>query len=211
MTSGIQDIRVFCFKWVWSFCKWIVNPVTGSKTYQSWPQMAILFSTGGPSVAAVKGSISCSFPPSSCSYLGWWCWQQGQLWHGNRSVCFSPSLNLNNVLLLQFSLCSMQGKQEDSLRRVTWWSWWRAGSQGPVTPTSWGQWASSDNYIPDLKYDPRSALGKLSGFNNWWWCSEKLKNSTESCVTKALSPVCCMIMKHVPLKLVLCMLNNSFK
>lgn len=37
-----------------------------------------------------------------------------------------------------------QVRLEGSSKQVTWWSWWRAGSRGQDTPTSWGRsvWSS---------------------------------------------------------------------
>lgn len=139
------------------------------KVEQKWLTAS---SSGGASVPAAERRISCSFPPSSCSRLGRWCWQQGQLWHGNRSVCVCVWCLLpssSSWILIIFTHISLQGKQEDSSSQETWWLWWRAGSQDPVTPTSWGQWAPSIYaFLPDPKSDPPSALGRLYGECNWW-------------------------------------------
>lgn len=100
---------------------------------------------GGPSVSAVKRSVSRPLPPTAGSRLGRWRGQQSQLWHGHRSVCVCsnassrPGAASHSHVTFVSLRPSYQGKPEDSSSRATWWLWWQAGFQGPVTPTSWGQ------------------------------------------------------------------------
>lgn len=148
------------------FSLWILTHPHGSKTLKILLNrhfsMCLSLPSGGPSVSAAKRSVSCPLPPSACSRLGRWRRQQGQLRHGHRSVCVcTPLLACLFIcydicdLALTFLCFSPQGKREDSSNQATWWLWWQAGSQGPVTLTLWGQSTSSNNLT---LLDSKSAL-----------------------------------------------------
>lgn len=104
---------------------------------------------GGPSVSAVKRSVSRPLPPAAGSRLGRRRGQQSQLWHGHRSVCppvgggasRQPGGTSHSHVSFVFCLprAPYQARPEDSSSRATWWLWWQAGFQGRVTPTSWGR------------------------------------------------------------------------
>lgn len=85
---------------------------------------------GGPSVSAVKRSVSRPLPPAAGSRLGRRRGQQSQLWHGHRSVCplrgggasRQPGGTSRSHVAFVFCLprAPYQARPEDSSSRATW-------------------------------------------------------------------------------------------
>lgn len=87
-----QSPKIKCGLTVWT--QWKLNPLLSDLCLSSCNcsssnlHFTLLSSPlGGPSVSAVKRSVSRPLPPAASSRLGRRRGQQSQLWHGHRSVC----------------------------------------------------------------------------------------------------------------------------